>query len=128
MVTFITIMHVLVCVFLMIVVLLQHGKGADMGATFGGASQTVFGARGATTILSKITVGAAFTFMCTSIGLAYMSSSGAAKSILEKEKSAKQTQSLPVQTPIGSVAPAEVPSPIATVVPTVAATPNPARK
>jgi len=47
MITFLTTIHIVVCVFLVIVVLLQHGKGADIGATFGGASQTVFGASGA---------------------------------------------------------------------------------
>ena len=62
-----------VCLFLVVIVLLQHGKGADMGATFGGASQTVFGTEGPLPLLNKITTGAAVLFMITSISLAYIS-------------------------------------------------------
>ena|ERR1043166_1597521 len=117
MMTFLLIVHIVVCVFMVIVILLQHGKGADMGATFGGSSQTVFGAGGATTVLSKITIGAAIIFMCTSVGLAYLSSSGSSKSLLEGEKGKATTT--PVPTPQGS--------PIATVSPAApTATPTPA--
>jgi len=75
--TVITVIHVLLCLFLILVVLFQTGKGAGMGAAFGGgASQTVFGSQGAGSFLGKITAGAAGLFMLTSIALAYMSSSG----------------------------------------------------
>ncbi|HUL60107.1 MAG TPA: preprotein translocase subunit SecG [Anaeromyxobacteraceae bacterium] len=75
MITLVTVIHVLVCVFLILVILLQAGKGGGMGAAFGGAgSQTVFGGRGATTFLSKITATSAAIFMVTSLTLAYHSS------------------------------------------------------
>ena len=74
MIIFLTILHVIVCVALAGIVLLQHGKGADMGAAFGGSSQTVFGAGGATTFLGKLTAGAAIVFMLTSLGLTYLAS------------------------------------------------------
>ena len=70
------IFHVLVCVALILIVLLQTGKGADMGATFGGgSSQTLFGSTGATTFLTKSTTFVAVAFMVTSLTLAYISSS-----------------------------------------------------
>ena len=69
------IIHVMVCIALIMIVLLQTGKGADMGAAFGGgSSQTLFGSTGASTFLSKATTGAAIIFMVTSLGLAWMSS------------------------------------------------------
>ncbi len=69
----IVIIHVIVCIALIMIVLLQTGKGADMGAAFGGgASQTLFGATGASTFLSKATTAAAIVFMLTSLSLAYM--------------------------------------------------------
>ena len=68
------VIHVLVCIALIMIVLLQTGKGADMGAAFGGgSSQTLFGSTGASTFLSKATTGAAVVFMVTSLGLAYLS-------------------------------------------------------
>lgn len=75
--------HVLVCVALCIVVLLQHGRGADIGAVFGGSSQTVFGAGGAGNFLTKVTGGLAVAFFLTSLFLAYASSRHATGSILE---------------------------------------------
>lgn len=66
-----TIIHVLVCFALIAIVLLQQGKGAEVGAAFGGSSQTVFGSGGATTFLGKLTAGAAVLFMVTSVGLTY---------------------------------------------------------
>lgn len=71
----ITIVHVLVCLFLIAVVLLQSGKSADIAATFGGAgSQTAFGPRGAATMLSKVTTWCAIIFMVTSIALSIFAS------------------------------------------------------
>jgi len=63
-------LHVIVSAILIGMVLLQKGKGADIGAAFGGASQTVFGPRGAQSFLAKLTTGAAILFMITSLGLA----------------------------------------------------------
>jgi preprotein translocase subunit SecG len=69
----IIIVHVLVCLIMIGVILLQAGKGAEVGAAFGGSSQTIFGSRGATTFLSKLTIGAASLFMLTSLSLSILS-------------------------------------------------------
>src|SRR6185295_13037086 len=74
---FLTVLHVMVSIVLIVVVLLQHGKGADIGAVFGGgASSTVFGSRGAGNFLTKLTTGSALVFMVTSLSLAYLNKSG----------------------------------------------------
>jgi preprotein translocase subunit SecG len=65
--------HLTICLVLSVVVLLQQGKGADIGAVFGGSSQTVFGSSGAGNFLTKLTGGLAAAFFCTSIYLAYNS-------------------------------------------------------
>lgn len=68
--TIVLIIHVLVCFCVVVLVLLQHGKGADIGAAFGsGASNTMFGSVGATPFLMKITVSVVAIFFMTSIGL-----------------------------------------------------------
>lgn len=72
--TILLIVHVLACVFLVLVVLLQTGKGADMGAVFGGSSSTVFGSSGAGNFLTRLTTATAILFMLTSMGLTYLSS------------------------------------------------------
>jgi preprotein translocase subunit SecG len=77
------IMHVTVCLALILIVLLQRGKGADMGAAFGGSSQTVFGSAGATSFLHKITAAAAIIFMLTSLGLALIFGRGVTSSVME---------------------------------------------
>lgn len=75
--------HFLVCFFLIVVILLQVGKGADIGAVFGGGSGTVFGSRGAATFLSKLTTVMAIVFLLTSISLASISRSKSESSILK---------------------------------------------
>lgn len=68
--TLLVALHVLVCVFLILVVLLQSGQAADLAGAFGGGgSQTALGMRGATTLLHKLTTGAAVVFMLTSLVL-----------------------------------------------------------
>lgn len=69
----IVIVHVLVSLIMIGVILLQAGKGAEIGAAFGGSSQTIFGSRGATTFLSKMTIAAATLFMLTSMSLSILS-------------------------------------------------------
>jgi preprotein translocase subunit SecG len=71
--TLAVVIHVLVCFLMIASILLQSGKGAEIGAAFGGSSQTVFGSRGPGTFLSKVTVAAAVVFMLTSLGLAILS-------------------------------------------------------
>jgi preprotein translocase subunit SecG len=76
-ITLLDILHIAVCLFLMLVVLLQQGKGGGMGAAFGGgATQQVFGGRGAGNLLTRATAVCAGLFMLTSVSLAYFSSSG----------------------------------------------------
>ena len=70
-----TVIHVLVCAFLIIVVLLQSGRGADVAAAFGGmGSQTAFGPRGSATVLTRATTWSAILFMVTSITLSVIAS------------------------------------------------------
>jgi preprotein translocase subunit SecG len=71
--TLAVIIHIIVCFLMIASILLQAGKGAEIGAAFGGSSQTVFGSRGPGTFLSKVTIGAAVIFMMTSLGLALLS-------------------------------------------------------
>jgi len=77
-------LHVIVSTILIGMVLLQKGKGADIGAAFGGASNTVFGPRGAQSFMAKLTTGAAIIFMITSFGLAVTSTKKS--SIMESVK------------------------------------------
>ncbi|MCD6056353.1 MAG: secG [Gammaproteobacteria bacterium] len=73
MIQLILVIHVLICLFLVVLVLLQQGKGAEMGAGFGsGASNTVFGSQGATPFLIKVTLGLAVFFFLTSLLLNYL--------------------------------------------------------
>ena len=105
MVILLTVIHVLVCFFLVVVVLLQSGKAADLAGAFGGmGSQTAFGPRGSATILSKATTIAAVLFMLTSISLSIAATrQGAGSStVLEKRPTTKQ-QSAPAP---GAPAPA----------------------
>src|SRR5438046_10188158 len=86
MVILITIVHVIVCLFLSIVVLLQGGKAADLAGAFGGmGSQTAFGPRGSATVLSKATTISAVLFMVTSLSLSIMAtrSAGLSTTVLE---------------------------------------------
>lgn len=95
--------HVIVSMILILMVLLQKGKGADIGAAFGGASQTVFGPRGAQSFLGKLTTGAAIIFMLTSLTLALTTAKKA--SIMENIKQ-EQTQqpAVPLAPPVQSPA------------------------
>jgi preprotein translocase subunit SecG len=78
----VTIVHVLACVILVLTVLLQAGKGADMGAVFGGASTTIFGSSGAGNFLTRLTTGAAIVFMATSLTLTYGSTRATTATIM----------------------------------------------
>src|SRR5258708_31577195 len=83
------IIHIVVCFFLVVVVLLQSGKAADLAGAFGGmGSQTAFGPRGSATVLSKATTIAAALFMMTSLSLAILATrhAGASQSVLDRQK------------------------------------------
>jgi preprotein translocase subunit SecG len=92
----IKILHIAVAVFLILVVLLQTGKGAEMGAAFGGSSQTLFGGGGPAGFMAKLTTAAAVAFMLTSLGLAYVSSAGRFGNV---QLPAGQELPLPAQVP-----------------------------
>ena len=90
------IIHIMVSVALIMIVLLQTGKGADMGAAFGGgSSQTLFGSTGASTFLSKATTAAAIIFMVTSLGLAYLSSHRTGDSVVTGTPVPVESQAAP---------------------------------
>lgn len=74
--TFLNIVHVFVCLFLILVVLLQQGRGGGMGSAMGGATAQVFGGRGAGNFMTRLTAICAAVFMATSVSLAYLSSAG----------------------------------------------------
>ena len=104
MVILLSIIHVLVCLILILIVLLQSGKGADLAGAFGGGgSQTAFGARGTATFLSKLTTGAAVVFMLTSFTLSLFTTRDQGSSVMERAKPT-QKQTAPAQS--GSPAPA----------------------
>ncbi len=89
-----------VCVALILIVLLQAGKGADMGVSFGGgSSQALLGSSGDTPMIGKITTAIAVIFMLTSLSLAYMSGHPKSKSVMDKAAQTKtQTENTPVKT------------------------------
>jgi len=106
--------HVLACLFLIVVVLLQTGKGADMGAVFGGGSQTLFGSSGAGNFLTKLTTGTAIAFMLTSLILTWGANRSPSSNLLDRLPSpAAQAPAAPEQpagapaTPPANPAPAE---------------------
>lgn len=99
MATLLTIIHISVSLFLIIIVLLQHGKGADMGAAFGGgSSQTLFGTEGPLPLLNKITTAAAVIFMVTSVALAYISTNKTVSVMKSIEAPAPVEQTVPAET------------------------------
>jgi preprotein translocase subunit SecG len=105
-----TVIHVIVCLFLVVVVLLQSGKAADLAGAFGGmGSQTVFGPRGSATVLSRATTIAAALFMVTSLSLSIMATRqgrGSGNNNILNHKPVPQTA--PAQIPVGGTAPITV--------------------
>jgi preprotein translocase subunit SecG len=87
MIIFVTIVHVLVCIGLILVVLLQTGKGAEVGAVFGGSSATIFGSSGAGNFLSRLTTGMAIVFLITSLTLGYFAGRKPSETIFDNRPS-----------------------------------------
>jgi preprotein translocase subunit SecG len=113
MVALFTVVHVIVCAFLIIVVLLQSGQSGDVAAAFGGmGSQTAFGTRTAATVLSKATTWAAIIFMLTSITLSVFAARRSHRigSVLEGGSKSAPAQSKPLPPP--QKAPAPEPQPM----------------
>ncbi|MDO5674608.1 MAG: preprotein translocase subunit SecG [bacterium] len=114
MTTILIVLHVVVCFFLISIVLLQHGKGADIGATFGGSNQSLFGTEGPLPLLNKVTTLAAIVFMGTSVSLAYISANKSTGSVMSNLPAQEQTvpvvPTLPQATqPAQPVPPATIP-------------------
>lgn len=101
--------HIVVCLSLVIIILLQQGKGADVGAVFGGSSQTVFGASGAGSALTKATALLATIFFATSIFLAYASTRRVTGSIFQGPFSGTKSV-MPAAPPVKGQAPAGSPA------------------
>jgi preprotein translocase subunit SecG len=95
MLTGLVILHVLICIGLIIGILLQSGKGSDLGAAFGGSSQTLFGSTGAMPFLNKMTAAVAIAFMITSLTLAFIASRPTKSSVMEGK--GQTQQEMPVQ-------------------------------
>jgi len=111
MTTILIALHITVCIALIIIVLLQMGKGAEAGASFGaGGSQTIFGASGGGSFMGKVTAGAAVIFMLTSLSLAYFYGSPSSQSVMPSTVAAP-APAAPVPTgapsPVEPVAPEE---------------------
>jgi preprotein translocase subunit SecG len=119
--TFLTIIHVFVCLFLVGVVLLQSGRSGGMGVLSGAATQTVFGGRGASGFLAKATSVCAMLFMLTSASLAYLSTSGRDPMARHRRATpAATTPSTPARADAGTAA---APNPVAPVAPVAPAAP-----
>jgi len=103
---FVTALHVIICIALIMIVLLQTGKGAEMGAAFGGSTQTVFGSSGPAGFLNKLTTGVAILFMITSLSLCYLTGRLPIPTIME-EKTVEQAEQLPQN--VEGLPPAEAP-------------------
>jgi preprotein translocase subunit SecG len=114
MATIVTIIHVLACIFLVLVVLLQTGKGADMGAVFGGSSSTIFGSSGAGNFLTRLTTATAAIFMLTSLTLTYMSAERVTSTVFDSAP-------LPAPAAVGEPAASDAAAPVAEPAPQAAA-------
>jgi preprotein translocase subunit SecG len=109
----VTIIHVIVSIGLILVVLLQTGKGAEVGAVFGGSSSTIFGSSGAGNFLTRLTTGMAIVFMITSLTLGYFAGKKPTSTIFDDRTPAaapalpaqQSTPAEPRGAPVGSAAP-----------------------
>jgi preprotein translocase subunit SecG len=97
---FVVLIHVVACIALIAIVLLQTGKGAEMGAAFGGASQTLFGGTGGTSFMSKLTTGAAIVFMLTCLWLSYRPSTAANRSLMQDVPTEQSSPAPPSPAPV----------------------------
>jgi preprotein translocase subunit SecG len=117
----VTIIHVIVCIGLILVVLLQTGKGAEVGAVFGGSSSTIFGSSGAGNFLSRLTTGMAIVFMITSLTLGYFAGRKPSATIFDSQQPATSS-------PGGTVAPKQEATPAAPAQPATPPQPAPPAK
>jgi len=109
--TLVIVFHVVACLALIFIVLLQRGRGAEMGAAFGGSSQTLFGSTGGTTFLGKLTTLAAVGFMLTCLTLAYLSGRPDTASVMEQVP-VKEQPLVPEAKPVQPAIPATPVAPL----------------
>lgn len=116
MTTVVVLIHIIACLFLIGVVLLQQGKGSDLASAFGGGTQTVFGARGSVTILHKLTTAGFVIFILTSVFLGIFQRRSHDSSVMKSVPAAAQketpaapkpAQPKPAETPIPAQSPAK---------------------
>jgi preprotein translocase subunit SecG len=100
-------LHIVVCLALIAIVLLQTGKGAEIGAVFGGSSQTLFGSSGGSTFFNKLTTAVAIVFMLTSLILANLSSQYSGESVMTGVKPAATAPAPETSSPQSSTEPQE---------------------
>ncbi|MBL7048178.1 MAG: preprotein translocase subunit SecG [Nitrospira sp.] len=107
--TFMVVLHIIVCLFLIFIILIQSSKGAEMGAAFGGSNQTLFGSRGATTVMSKLTTAAAIMFMITSLTLAVVTvrKGSVMSSVPIQEPASKSATAGPIEGEVQPAAPGQ---------------------
>jgi preprotein translocase subunit SecG len=115
--------HLIACFLMIASILLQAGKGAEIGASFGGSSQTVFGSRGPGTFLSKVTVGTAIIFMLTSLSLALLSKQANTSSVIDLHPTTHQ-QSSSSSTEGTTTAPTAEPDPSSSTTPETSSNPE----
>ncbi len=125
----ITILHVLVSLGLILVVLLQTGKGAEVGAVFGGSSSTIFGSSGAGNFLTRLTTGMAIVFMATSLTLGYFAGRKPSSTIFDNRTPAAESRppALPASPAQQQKAPAEGSQPVVPTTPGKPAAENPVK-
>ena len=101
--------HIIVCIFLILVVLLQQGKGADLSVFGGGSTQTAFGARSATTMLHKLTVASFVVFILTTVSIALFKGGGPGGTVMAGHGKAKSaaTKTVPAKPAPAPAAPAK---------------------
>ena len=114
-------LHIIICIFLILVVLLQQGKGADLSVFGGGTTMAAFGARSATNLLHRMTVGAFVAFILTTLGIAYLKGHVEGSSVMKAAAPATAPAA-----PTAPVTPAAAPAAVPAAVPTEAPATTPA--
>ena len=112
MITFVVVIHIVVSLGLILVVLLQTGKGAEMGAVFGGSSSTIFGSGGAGNFLTRLTTGMAIIFMLTSLTLGYFTGKAPTSSIFDSVSPPAGQQGSPAAQDKADTPAASAPEPV----------------
>jgi preprotein translocase subunit SecG len=100
MIYILVLVHISVCIALILIVLLQTGKGADMGAAFGGSSQALFGSRGATSFMHKVTAAIAALFVLTCMALTLLFGKGNTASVMEGLSQSEEPVAAETQIPV----------------------------